>query len=182
VRLFAGLPLPPETALAIDGWSAEARRRFPRLGWVAAPLLHISLHFFGEVSEERAAILAEDLGGLRERAVAARTGEVGRFPQGRGASPRVIYLALAKGAAEVSALQGLYAQRISRLGYPPEDRPFVPHLTLARVRRPQPGTDGFGGGPGLDFVFDRIVLFQSVLRPQGPQYRPLRTVELEAPR
>ena len=180
MRLFAGLPLPPDTALAVERWTAEGRRRFPRLGWVAASLLHISLHFFGEVPEDRAGELAEDLGGMRGAAIRARTGEAGRFPPGRGAPPRVIYLGFEQGAAEVSALQARYASRVAALGHRLEDRPFVPHLTLARVRRPEPGLELPAGGPELDFVFDRIVLYQSILGSRGPEYRALRTVTLEA--
>ncbi len=180
MRLFTGLPVPAETAEAVERWTGEWRRRFPRVGWVAAPLLHISLHFFGELPEEQARRLSDDLAGLRASAVRARTGEVGRFPPGRGAPPRVIYLALAEGAAEVTGLQARYAQRIAALGYSPEARPFVPHLTLARVRRPEPGLEQIAGEPGLTFTFDRLVLFESILRPQGPEYRPLQTLVLEA--
>jgi len=179
VRLFTGLPVPPDTALEVERWTGEWRRRFPRLGWVAAPLLHISLHFFGELPEERAQELSDDLGRMKGAAVRARTGEVGRFPQADGAAPRVVFLALDGGAEEVSALQASYVSRISALGHRAEDRPFVPHLTLARVRRPEPGLERLTGGPGLDFLFDRVVLYQSVLRPEGPEYRALRTLVLE---
>lgn len=180
MRLFTGLPLPPQTAIAIETATAEARRRFPRVGWVAAPLMHISLHFFGEVSEEHARDLAEDLEGMEGAAVSARTGAIGHFPPGRRAPARVLYIALERGAAEVCALQARYASRIRLLGYSPEARPFVPHVTLARVHRPEPGIEAVAAGPGLDFVFDRVVLYQSILRPQGPEYRALRTVMLEA--
>ncbi len=180
MRLFAGLPLPQQTALAVERWTADSRRRFPRLAWVAASLLHISLHFFGEVGDEQAQALIEDLGGMQGAPVKARTGLLGRFPPGPGAPARVLYLALEQGAAGVCALQARYASRIARLGYQPEGRPFVPHVTLARVRRPQPGLESLCGGPQLDFVLDRLVLYQSVLRAGGPEYRPLRTVALEA--
>ncbi len=181
MRLFTGLPLPPDTALAVERWTAPWRSRFPRLGWVGAPLLHISLHFFGELPEEQAQRLSADLEGMRgSAAVRARTGEIGRFPPGERTPPRVLYLALAEGAEAVSALQARYVRRITALGCSPEGRPFVPHLTLARVRRPEPGLRELAGGPAVAFTFDRIVLFESILRRQGPEYRPVRTLALEA--
>jgi 2'-5' RNA ligase len=180
VRVLTGLPLPEDTAAAVERWTADWRRRFPRVGWVAAPLLHISLHFFGELSEEQVRRLSDDLADMGATAVKARTGGVGRFPPGRGVPPRVIYLALERGAEEVAALQARYVARIAALGHGAEARPFVPHLTLARVKRPERGLEQLAGGPALDFTFDRLVLFQSILRPQGPEYRPLETAVLGA--
>ena len=179
MRLFCGLPLPPDAAAAVERWTAPWRSRFPRLAWVPATRMHISLHFFGEVAEAQARQLAEDLERVRAPAIQARAGEAGRLPPGRG-PVRVLFLGLATGAAEVSALQALYASRIASLGHALESRPFVPHLTLARVRGPVPGVEEVSGGLSLDFIFDRVILYESVLRPGGPDDLPLRTAVLGA--
>jgi RNA 2',3'-cyclic 3'-phosphodiesterase len=179
VRLFTGLPLPPRAAEAIADWTASWRSRFGGVAWVAPQLMHISLHFFGEVDPVAASALAGDLDGVAGPAIRARSGAVGRFPPGSRVPPRVIFLSLLDGAAEVAALQARYASRIAGLGYRPEERPYVPHLTLARVKSRPGGLDEISGGPAIAFTFDRVVLYESILRPRGPEYRPVRTLVLE---
>jgi RNA 2',3'-cyclic 3'-phosphodiesterase len=179
VRLFTGLPLPPAAAEAIADWTASWRGRFGGLAWVEPGLMHISLHFFGEVDAAGAATLVADLDGVAGPAIRARSGAAGRFPPGNRVPPRVIFLSLLEGAAEVAALQARYAARIAALGYRPEERPYVPHLTLARVKSAPGGLQEIAGGPDIAFTFDRVVLYESILRPRGPEYRPLRTLVLE---
>jgi 2'-5' RNA ligase len=65
----------------------------------------------------------------------------------------------------------------------PEDRPYNPHLTLARVRE----AVGLRAAPLLDGVsevvlgvtqVDAITLFESRLSPQGPTYVALHRTAL----
>lgn len=70
-------------------------------------------------------------------------------------------------------------------GFPAENRIFRPHLTIGRWRHPmgvQQQLEGklkrwknfeFG-----EFSVDEVVLFRSVLRPDGAVYRPLKAVPL----
>ena len=70
------------------------------------------------------------------------------------------------------------------LGFPPEDRPFAPHLTLGRVKSPS-------GRAALTrclvqlpipsptpFQVGEIVLFRSTLSPKGATYLPLKIIPL----
>jgi 2'-5' RNA ligase len=70
---------------------------------------------------------------------------------------------------------------VEALGYPPETRPFVPHLTLARVQRSHPAAvqkflerekAALERSYGIVRV-DRVTLFESRLHPQGAVYTPL---------
>jgi 2'-5' RNA ligase len=67
--------------------------------------------------------------------------------------------------------------RLAPCGFPPEDRPYRPHLTLARVREPE----GLRTAPLVEGLADRtlgtariaaITLFESRLSPKGPAYAP----------
>jgi 2'-5' RNA ligase len=60
-----------------------------------------------------------------------------------------------------------------------DEKPFLPHLTLARFR--EPVDLGRAGFPELDpiaFRADAISLFQSVPEPQGNRYQLLGSVPL----
>jgi 2'-5' RNA ligase len=65
----------------------------------------------------------------------------------------------------------------------PEDRPYRPHVTLARVKEPA----GLRTAPLLEGVrehefgvrrVDAITLFESRLSPRGPTYMPLHRTPL----
>ncbi len=78
--------------------------------------------------------------------------------------------------------------RLTGLGFPPEERPFTPHLTLGRARgrggriesaagllRELAGLAAFAGPA---FSGRRVALIESTLTPRGPVYRPLHQVAL----
>jgi 2'-5' RNA ligase len=95
----------------------------------------------------------------------------------------VIYTPVAEGGREISALQQALVGVLRGGGIRLEEeaRGFQPHLTLARR----------GGGPPdlngvedlldfqLPFTADRLVLFQSLLRAEGAEYRALKSLRLE---
>jgi 2'-5' RNA ligase len=70
------------------------------------------------------------------------------------------------------------------LGYPPEGRAFNPHLTLGRVKSPanrERLAKLLATMPPPDwppFEVKELILFQSVLSPQGSKYTPLEVIKL----
>ncbi len=64
------------------------------------------------------------------------------------------------------------------MGYAQGGRPFVPHITVARVRRGAAAADlpSFEPHRGARVTLDRLVLFRSILKPTGAEYHPLTTV------
>jgi 2'-5' RNA ligase len=70
-------------------------------------------------------------------------------------------------------------------GFSAERRAFTPHLTVGRWRQfdgsPKELGDEIDKWQGYDFgrsKIDEVILFQSVLKPEGAVYRPLKTVAL----
>ena len=120
--------------------------------WVAPAGAHLTIKFLGAVGRGRVEALE---GALRSVAGAhqpflLRTGPPGAFPNPR--RPHVIWLGLTGPLDRLAALHGDVERALGDLGFPPEDRPFRPHLTLGRVRegaRP----DDFSG---LDAAFEEI--------------------------
>ena len=70
------------------------------------------------------------------------------------------------------------------LGFPPEDRPFSPHLTLGRVKSPAGRTALTQALVQLPpptappFQVNEVVLFRSNLTPRGATYLPLKVIPL----
>jgi 2'-5' RNA ligase len=180
VRVFAALPLPSAVVGSLDSALAPARRAYQGLRWVSASGFHMTLHFFGEVSEEDVAALTQVLDDpdLRVPAIPARLGKIGQFPP-RG-NPRVLWVGLERGEEEMRAYGSLFEKKISPLGWTPDERGFSAHITVARAgKSPFAGWNSSVEIPRTDFFMEECVLFQSILGRDGAQYVPLKKISLE---
>ena len=183
MRLFLALPLPLDVATV----AAALLPDLPGLRRVRPELLHITLAFLGAVEAERLAEVAA------ASATAAATqarfvitlDRAGRFPE--GGAPRVVWLGMGAGATESANLAIAIRAALAARGLPFDDKPYRPHLTLARVKpdADRPTARGIAAAAermrpsALQFTADAIVLFESALSPKGPRYTPRATAPLE---
>ena len=174
-RLFVAVPLAEEARRVVAELVDEVRAEVdggaqPRnaVRWVRMDGLHLTLRFLGptattQVDAIEAAIDAA-AAGAAPFDVAIRG--AGAFPS--PARPRTLWLGLDEGQAPLERLAGDLDQRLAGAGWPPVERPFRAHLTLARA-------DGRRAGPATAaalirraatfeaaFAADRLVLFESL--------------------
>jgi len=190
MRLFVAVDLDPERHEAIARVVAGLRRAAGSAGWdrsarwVSTHNLHLTIRFIGEIDEAAGARVSEALA----PPIAMPAFEVvfegaGVFPP-RGA-PRVLWIGVERGAADLARLFDAVEARLRRAGVAPETRPFSPHLTIARFRdrdrRQGAGAPGprpadaiaavrLGAGP---MPVRSVTLYQSRLTPAGPEYTAL---------
>lgn len=139
--------------------------------------IHITLRFLGEVPRSLAEEVAKALGKLRAEPFNVLLKGLGVFPS--PSRPRVIWVGIAEGAAELRLLHRQVEELLRPIGFGPEREAFTPHITLARVK-------GVRGLPRLaDFInkysevevglmkVEEIKLKRSVLTPSGPIYSDL---------
>jgi RNA 2',3'-cyclic 3'-phosphodiesterase len=133
MRLFAAV-VPPQAARAELAAAVAPVRALPgagRLRWTEPAEWHLALAFYGEVAEELVPALRERLarGAARHRPGTLRLAGAGRF------SHRVLWAGVEGDRTELGALAGSAVAAARRSGVDmPEDRPYRPHLTLARGR------------------------------------------------
>jgi RNA 2',3'-cyclic 3'-phosphodiesterase len=152
--------------------------------------LHLTLHFLGEVDPQRAEALTAALApALDVPAFDATLGALGTFPP--AGAPRVVWSGLALGHEQTIALQTALQPRLrdARLAPPADERPFFPHVTLARVRR----TARPGAGralraamatlrpPQARWTVGRVTLYESLLSSGGAQHTARATCALTEP-
>lgn len=196
MRLFVAVDLPAEARAAIgavqrrmvsrlaDRSDGEPRRA-SRLKWVDAGQSHVTLVFLGEVEEVRAPSLIAALETAVDLAPFEITLEsIGVFPP-RGA-PRVLWVGVGAGTAPLAALQREVVARAASLGFPVDDRSFLPHLTLARWRESRPADRERAArvapaGPIARARIDCATLYRSRLTSAGPTYTPLARANLIGP-
>ena len=167
----------------IDDLRDRASRLAPRarITWAAPERLHVTVRFIGEADEARAQAIRSALGATIDAPVFDVTVEgVGAFPP-KGA-PRVFWAGLTDGRDGLLDVERAVSQRLETL-VPAEDRPYAPHLTLARVKEPA----GLAQAALLEGLatrqfgrvhVDAITLFESRLSPKGPTYVPLQRTAL----
>ena len=180
MRVFAALPLSSEIRKFLSDVMDKLGFSYKNLKMVPAASLHITLHFFGEISEEKTEKLRSALGDplLTGRIIKASLGGLGFFPA-RG-NPRVIFCTLKEGVEEVVSFHRTFNEIIYNSGFAVEGegRSFTPHITLARNKRGRIDPN-FLYSLDLEqrvFLFDRLILYQSILRSTGAEHRPLKTL------
>ena len=191
MRLFVATEIAASVGAAalgvIEQLSQRAVRLAPRsrIAWVTADRLHVTVRFIGHVDESQAAAIGDVLSAtIPVQAFDLTVSGVGVFP--RKGRPRVVWAGLTDGAHQLVAVERQVAALLARAGIPPEDRPYSPHLTLARVRdaaglRPAALLEGFSGTALGTTRVDAITLFESRLSPKGPTYVPLQRSALGSP-
>ncbi len=183
IRSFIAIPLTTQIHQNLADFSHQhgLDNRTYGLKPVKPVNIHLTLKFLGEIEEsqivEISTTLDEVASGLQP--FKASIHGIGAFPAWNR-NPRVIWV----GAGPVEPLQKVYNRVESatdQLGFPPEKRGFSPHLTLARINAQTDQSTGlftrlsrlspetfFG-----EMMVDHLVLFKSVLLPQGPVYTAL---------
>jgi 2'-5' RNA ligase len=175
VRAFIAidLPEPIHALLALDQQSFRAV--CPEARWTRSEGIHLTLKFLGEISNEQVAEVTEALGVLgRFEPFAVDIEGFGFFPNAR--RPRVFWAGV-KAPPALAQLAERVEASMEKLGFSPEQRPYQPHLTLARFQDPRPQ-------PALQELLDRkenasvghfqaseFFLYESKLSPQGATYR-----------
>jgi 2'-5' RNA ligase len=176
IRLFVALALPEpvaESLTLLQGGVPGAR-------WSTREQLHLTLRFIGEVDGRDAAAIDDALATIRAPRFTLELKGVGEFGS---KNPRALWAGV-RDDASVLHLQRKIESAVQRVGLPPEERKFSPHVTLARLRgAPRERVITFlathalyASGP---FDVNAFVLYSSTLTRNGSLYRPERSYPLE---
>ncbi|MCM8794809.1 MAG: RNA 2',3'-cyclic phosphodiesterase [Candidatus Omnitrophica bacterium] len=183
MRCFIAVEPPEETRKEISRLQAELKQSGADVKWVEPGNIHLTLKFLGEIDEASIASLKEALSSTLRFSPFTMTLEgIGAFPG--TTNPRVIWVGVHQGEKESKELAADVDGICEKLGFPKEERPFSPHLTIGRVRSRDRMAPLIKRLQVAEFrcaqpvAVDRIVLFQSVLSPKGPCYTPLAEISL----
>ena len=192
IRAFVAIELSEEIKQALRGVQVKLKTMpgADRVRWVAPNNMHLTLKFLGEVPTVR----VKELTGALEQVstdwapftLTARA--LGCFPNTR--RPNVVWVGLEGDLGQLTELAQQIETTYAQLGFPPEGRPFAPHLTLGRIPREVRPADRAELGttiekfPRADYGtldVSTVYFIQSDLRPAGPIYTKLASVTLHRP-
>ena len=189
LRSFIAVEIPAEIQNAIAQSTASLRNILPKplIRWVAPHNVHLTLKFLGDVSPANLERLAEALKpeAASHEMFSISVGRLGAFPTQRRA--RVIWIGLDAPPA-LAALQHGVDAASAQLGYPREERPFSPHLTIGRVAQTASTSDLQHIRSALESTkvdilgtvhVQAIHIFKSDLQPGGSVYSHLYALSMK---
>jgi 2'-5' RNA ligase len=181
IRSFIAIEVPQPLLARMGELQRELTRMEAGVNWVRSEGMHLTMKFLGSISAEEVEKIARAIAPV----VAAwnpfelSIHGLGCFPSSR--NPRVIWVGIDRGGGEASSLQKVIEDKAAEVGFPPEGRPFKPHLTLGRVRTPI-GRSAFIQVMEKhkdveigSFQAREVYLFKSELKPSGAVYTKLQT-------
>lgn len=186
LRVFLGIELSSDLHQKLANFQNELRGILPKVNWVRSESIHLTLKFLGNVAIGMVDQLVPALEPIRKNQppLTVEIQGLGVFPHIR--RPRILWIGC---TGDIPALLNLVS-RIERalgpLGFSPEEKPYSPHLTLARIKRDNSMVGKVLTNSALleqsrnlgSFLIDRITLFRSDLSPFGAEYTSLWTIPL----
>ena len=188
IRSFIAIELPEEAKEGLARLRKELERDEHKfVKWVDPGGIHLTLKFLGNIPSKRVTEITE---AIKEAAQGIspfnlEISGLGAFPSIRQA--RVLWVGISGEVDKLSRLQKNIDSALAALGFAKEERPFVPHLTLARIREgaSPPERRSFGELVGSTTFEDKyhveveaIRLMRSQLTPAGAIYTCLSAVGL----
>lgn len=137
-RLFIAIELPTTLRESVKSHIDQLRQAVPdaRASWTHEENLHLTLKFLGDTPVAK----VEALSGAAQRA-ASRVSPFELVVGGCGAFPahgqaRVLWIGIQDSSGELNSYHRALEGECAKVSFPRAERPFHPHLTIARLRQP----------------------------------------------
>jgi len=188
IRSFVAIELPEEARKGLARLRNELERDEHRfVKWVDPGGIHLTLKFLGNIPSKR---VTEVTGAMEE--ATQGTSPLHLQISGLGVFPglkqvRVLWVGIGGEVDKLSKLQRNIDSALAGLGFPKEERPFAPHLTLARIRQGASPSERRSFGELVDSTIfeekypvevETVNLMKSQLTPAGAIYTRLSAVRL----
>jgi len=177
MRTFIAIDIPENIKKGLINFTEKCRSlQSDGIKYVEKGNMHITLKFLGELSEEQIENLSRDLAFIKFKAFPISVKTTGAFPN--IFFPRVIWAGIFPVENLLEIFSKIESASINN-GIPAEERPFSPHITLARIKsRADKGwADFLKQNNNLDFgsfMPDGFSLYKSELNKSGPVYTKLK--------
>ena len=176
-RVFCAVELPEAVRARLEDHVLRLRKEVPdaAASWSRVENIHLTLKFFGNVEVEQVPKITEAAERVVKQLSAFQIsiGETGVFP--RASRPQVLWVGVSDPSGQLAALQEGLENECAVDGFPKENRAYRPHLTIARLRRPE-GARQLAEAhlrmrfEPVDVRVEEIVVFRSELSPKGSKY------------
>ncbi len=184
IRCFLAINLSTEAERFLSRSIEELRGLYrKKVKWVRPENCHLTLKFLGNVEEGTINDVESKVRQISSTysPFEITLGGTGVFPNPR--FPKVLWFGLKGELASLRQLHRDIEQGLTCFGFEPDNRPFMPHVTVGRVKSRSWKTSELEkflkiDPPPLEMAIEKIHLYQSILHPGGPEYRSLASFPL----
>jgi len=182
-RVFCAVELPDVVRARLEDHVRRLRKEVPdaAASWSRVENIHVTLKFFGNVEVKR----IEKISAAAERVAKEFStfqigvGETGVFP--RPSRPQVLWIGVSDPSGQLNALHEKFENECAAEGFEKENRAYRPHLTIARLRKPEGARSLAEAHLKMEFEtiqvnVEELVVFRSELSPKGSRYTPISRI------
>lgn len=174
-RLFTALKINIDAEFLLQYRELKHELSYEQIKWVEEHNIHVTLKFFGETEESK----IPEMGIVLQKRASATTSidlhltGLGIF--GSSYSPKVIWAGI-EPYTELSMLMKQLHGDLKNIGFEPDRQNPIPHLTLGRIKFLndkiifQRAIDRFKNISSRPARIDEMILFESILHRDGPEY------------
>lgn len=188
MRTFIAIELSGEIKEYLSRLQEKLKTSQADVKWVAPANIHLTLKFLGEIDDKT----KDNVTGIVEDIAKDKSpfylniASLGAFP--RIESPRVIWVGIDKGDAQVKEIAKALEEKLSKIGIPAEDKLFSSHITIGRTKSSKNRNNLAKSMESLkenaaegitELRVEKITLFKSTLTPKGPIYEVLKEAYLK---
>ncbi|MBU0755494.1 MAG: RNA 2',3'-cyclic phosphodiesterase [Planctomycetes bacterium] len=182
MRAFVAVEIDEAVRARLAEVRSSGRLHGSAVRWVRPDRMHITMKFIGEMDPLSVPLVTKAIQSASQgvRPFEVEFASVGVFPDLK--RPRVFWAGIRDAGKNLEIVYNRLEAELSKLEFKSDRKPFLPHLTLARIKGKPSGRVDLEEGRDLSFgrqTVKKVTLFESVLRPEGPIYTPLSTVTLE---
>jgi 2'-5' RNA ligase len=179
-RIFCAVELPDEVRARLQEHIVRLRKEVPdaAASWSRVENIHLTLKFFGNVEVDRIAKISAAATRTTEQfsTFEIEVGKTGVFP--RPSRAQVLWIGVNDPSGNLSALQKTFETECAAAGFEKEDRAYRPHLTIARLRKPESARRLAETHLNMNFEpiavkLNDLIIFRSELSSKGSRYTAL---------
>lgn len=182
-RLFTAIKITPDQQFLDRLHAIQRQLSHEKIKWVEEHNIHITLKFLGETAENKIPeinrICHEVAGGTNGFSFSLKN--LGVF--GSSYDPRVVWVGI-EPFTEIASVMKILREKMEAIGFEADRQNLVPHLTLGRIKllkdKPlfQQILDQNRQISSEEIIVDRFILFESILKKEGPLYVALQSFGL----
>jgi len=182
MRLFIALEIPQEVKKEITAIQKKLKTKHISCRWIKPEITHLTLVFLGETTPNKIGEIEKILkeASAKISPINLWLAKIDCFPSPTKA--KIIHLSPKGELSKLNTLVLKIQKSLKKQKINFDRRPFVPHLTLGRFKKPQNLARLLPKIKPLhqEFFANQLNLVQSILTPQGPIYKTLISFELKA--
>jgi RNA 2',3'-cyclic 3'-phosphodiesterase len=186
-RVFCAVELPDSVRAELKDHIQRLREAVPDVtaSWTRVENIHLTLKFFGNVNVDRIPRISNAVARAVKKLapVPIAIGKTGVFP--KPSRPQVLWIGISDPSGKLSELQQQLEHECAKEKFEKEDRAYRPHLTIARLRRPDGARRIADAHLKMDFepaeiTVSELIVFRSELSSKGSKYTAISRHELSA--